>query len=517
MIQNASKEAITIKTEPPVFKPEYQPTISFGRVELAKTFQLPAYLHDSNPNHPTQDELEKRTDGFLAHQASKWEFFRELVVTKREAFQAKKQLILSQLEEEKRGKQKRRNYRYINFTSGKTLYKIPKTADFNLVPVGERKFLFPKSGKSKKKGSSTGPASKKKVTASTPPSTPPFPITITLKLRDVMHDILPYKIKSANKKSDTKFKDDNDENSPVTVKIEPLETNEGNEEVTAAIEESEDNKIEPMEEESTKKPTRGRKAKTTGPIKSTRGKKRLLSQSPDGISTRSVESNSGECLRAKQPRLSNSLSPMRVATADTASPNKGGSGITGSLVKKVPAAGISPRKTQKSEPVAGPSSRMATIEPQQSDVSKSPSKKSPSKKSTTVTAANKVKGKYSLRKSTEVKDYTFKQYDDLKFGKRVGSAPPKTKVVKDLYLVDGRKKGNIGRYFNHSCDPNLFCQYVFVDTQDVRFPSVAFFAIRDIKAGSELTWSYNYDDDIDMGIEPVLCRCGADNCRIVLI
>ncbi|VVC98865.1 unnamed protein product [Leptidea sinapis] len=57
----------------------------------------------------------------------------------------------------------------------------------------------------------------------------------------------------------------------------------------------------------------------------------------------------------------------------------------------------------------------------------------------------------------------------------------------------------------HSCSPNVFVQNVFVDTHDPRFPWVAFFALCHIKAGTELTWNYNYD--------VLYCFCGAPNCR----
>ncbi|KAK6643619.1 hypothetical protein RUM43_005129 [Polyplax serrata] len=63
----------------------------------------------------------------------------------------------------------------------------------------------------------------------------------------------------------------------------------------------------------------------------------------------------------------------------------------------------------------------------------------------------------------------------------------------DCYIMDAKSSGNIGRYLNHSCQPNVFVQNVFVDTHDVRFPWVAFFALTFIKAGTELTWDYNYD------------------------
>ncbi|KAF5902340.1 histone-lysine N-methyltransferase SETDB1-B isoform X1, partial [Clarias magur] len=44
------------------------------------------------------------------------------------------------------------------------------------------------------------------------------------------------------------------------------------------------------------------------------------------------------------------------------------------------------------------------------------------------------------------------------------------------YIIDAKLEGNLGRYLNHSCSPNLFVQNVFVDTHDLRFPWVAFFA-----------------------------------------
>ncbi|XP_058629278.1 histone-lysine N-methyltransferase SETDB2 [Onychostoma macrolepis] len=58
-----------------------------------------------------------------------------------------------------------------------------------------------------------------------------------------------------------------------------------------------------------------------------------------------------------------------------------------------------------------------------------------------------------------------------------------------LYYLDASKEGNVARFFNHSCEPNLFLQNVFTDTHDPQFPLIAFFTSRSVKAGSELTWS----------------------------
>ncbi|XP_015115678.1 histone-lysine N-methyltransferase eggless [Diachasma alloeum] len=96
---------------------------------------------------------------------------------------------------------------------------------------------------------------------------------------------------------------------------------------------------------------------------------------------------------------------------------------------------------------------------------------------------------------------------------------PKFKSVRDffgedeaVYIMDAKTTGNIGRYLNHSCDPNVFVQNVFVDTHDVRFPWVAFFALSFIGAGRELTWNYSYDVGSIPG-KVIICKCGASNCR----
>lgn len=84
------------------------------------------------------------------------------------------------------------------------------------------------------------------------------------------------------------------------------------------------------------------------------------------------------------------------------------------------------------------------------------------------------------------------------------------------YIMDAKNCGNIGRYLNHSCSPNVFVQNVFVDTHDLRFPWVSFFAARYIRAGVELTWDYNYD----VGSVPervMYCHCGSAECRGRLI
>lgn len=56
----------------------------------------------------------------------------------------------------------------------------------------------------------------------------------------------------------------------------------------------------------------------------------------------------------------------------------------------------------------------------------------------------------------------------------------------ETYCIDARRYGNIARFINHSCAPNLMPVRVFVEHQDLHFPRIAFFANRDIEADEEL-------------------------------
>jgi len=82
----------------------------------------------------------------------------------------------------------------------------------------------------------------------------------------------------------------------------------------------------------------------------------------------------------------------------------------------------------------------------------------------------------------------------------------------ESYIMDAKIKGNIGRFFNHSCHPNVFVQNVFVDTHDLRFPWISFFTSTYVRAGQELCWDYGYEVGSIPGKE-IYCCCGAHNCR----
>ncbi|XP_069561835.1 histone-lysine N-methyltransferase EHMT1 isoform X1 [Brachyistius frenatus] len=82
----------------------------------------------------------------------------------------------------------------------------------------------------------------------------------------------------------------------------------------------------------------------------------------------------------------------------------------------------------------------------------------------------------------------------------------------DLYCIDARFYGNVSRFLNHMCEPNLFACRVFTTHQDLRFPHIAFFASENIKAGEEL--GFNYGDHFwEVKSKLLSCECGSSKCK----
>lgn len=90
-------------------------------------------------------------------------------------------------------------------------------------------------------------------------------------------------------------------------------------------------------------------------------------------------------------------------------------------------------------------------------------------------------------------------------------------------FVDPALEGNVGRFLNHSCRPNLLMLPVRVHSV---VPRLALFAGRDVDAQEELTFDYSggYRNQQPAestaaahvvttdGPQRKVCRCGADTC-----
>src|SRR4051812_18469654 len=81
-------------------------------------------------------------------------------------------------------------------------------------------------------------------------------------------------------------------------------------------------------------------------------------------------------------------------------------------------------------------------------------------------------------------------------------------IVDSKTVIDAGTDGNDARFFNHSCEPN--CE------STVEKKRVFIEAIRDIEAGTELTYDYQIyreEGDPEKIDEGFACRCGFPNCR----
>lgn len=78
------------------------------------------------------------------------------------------------------------------------------------------------------------------------------------------------------------------------------------------------------------------------------------------------------------------------------------------------------------------------------------------------------------------------------------------------HFIDPTKFGNIGRYINHSCDPN--CNLVPIRVNN-NVPRLCIFSIKDIPANSELTFDYGTEEISEDAAMKKICLCMSKNCR----
>ncbi|CAL5094701.1 unnamed protein product [Urochloa decumbens] len=85
------------------------------------------------------------------------------------------------------------------------------------------------------------------------------------------------------------------------------------------------------------------------------------------------------------------------------------------------------------------------------------------------------------------------------------------------YCIDAGPVGNIARFINHSCQPNLFIQCVLSSHSDIKLAKIMLFAADTIPPLQELSYDYGYHLDSVTGADGQIvkldCHCGAPDCR----
>ncbi|KAF7064656.1 hypothetical protein CFC21_070921 [Triticum aestivum] len=87
-------------------------------------------------------------------------------------------------------------------------------------------------------------------------------------------------------------------------------------------------------------------------------------------------------------------------------------------------------------------------------------------------------------------------------------------------VISAKDAGNVARFVNHSCSPNLLWQAVQYDHTDDSYPHIMFFAMKHIPPMTELTYDYGIRGAPPglKGKSPLACKlkpclCGSANCR----
>jgi SET domain-containing protein len=106
-----------------------------------------------------------------------------------------------------------------------------------------------------------------------------------------------------------------------------------------------------------------------------------------------------------------------------------------------------------------------------------------------------------IKKGTRILEYTGEKISRQEATERVAQGNVYVFFFDPQYDIDGNTPKNRARYINHSCDPN--CE------SDIIAGRIWIIALRDIRAGEELSYDYGYELD-DYEQRP--CRCGATNC-----
>lgn len=84
------------------------------------------------------------------------------------------------------------------------------------------------------------------------------------------------------------------------------------------------------------------------------------------------------------------------------------------------------------------------------------------------------------------------------------------------FSIDATHKGNIARFINHSCNPNLYTWPAITCNQDPRMHKLYYFSQRYIRPGEELTIDYTGGRTNivkNEQSEKFTCHCNSSNCR----
>jgi len=130
-----------------------------------------------------------------------------------------------------------------------------------------------------------------------------------------------------------------------------------------------------------------------------------------------------------------------------------------------------------------------------------------------------VKALEPIPANTFVVEYCGEMLDDAACEQRMWEARARgeqnfymMQVTPNL-IIDAREVASVARLINSSCDPNCRAD-IWTDAATLE-KRVGIFTIKDVAAGEEITYDYNFQhfDVMNTAATSFVCRCGAANCR----
>lgn len=84
-----------------------------------------------------------------------------------------------------------------------------------------------------------------------------------------------------------------------------------------------------------------------------------------------------------------------------------------------------------------------------------------------------------------------------------------------MFAINAKNLGNVSRFINHSCSPNVLLQSVLYDHYNTQFPHIMLFAMEHIPPLTEFTFDYGVVDGGEgkSYVKKKVCLCGSMNCR----
>ncbi|KAF3448760.1 hypothetical protein FNV43_RR09473 [Rhamnella rubrinervis] len=93
-------------------------------------------------------------------------------------------------------------------------------------------------------------------------------------------------------------------------------------------------------------------------------------------------------------------------------------------------------------------------------------------------------------------------------------------TIPSRLVISSKYFGNVSRFMNHSCSPNVFWQPILYEQNNQSFIHIAFFAIRHITPMTELTYDYGVSRSSEADNSGFLrkkrCLCGSPNVGVIL-